>query len=103
MLIQEGPILPILLYGAESWCLTIFYAAYFSPSMCKVYVQSSSSSMCKVYVQSSSPSMCKVYVQSSLTQCYNFRISIEDCVVKNDDYVTKMAVTLGWSRGSNEF
>ena len=91
MLIQEGPILPILLYGAESWCLTIFYAAYFSPSMCKVYVQSSS------------PSMCKVYVQSSLTQCYNFRISTEDCVVRNDDYVTKMAVTLGWSRGSNEF
>ena len=39
--VYEGLILSILLYGAESWCLyqkVIFFVAYFSQSLCKIYV-----------------------------------------------------------------
>ena len=77
--VYEGRILSILLYGAESWCLTE-----------KLF------STLRIFDNRCVRSMCRV----TITECYNFRISNEGILRrlnlrKIDDYITKRQ--LRWS------
>ena len=71
--VYEGLVLPILLYGSDSWCLT-----------------EKLNSMLRIFHQRCVRSMCRV----TLIQCYNFSINNEELLRRSnlratDDYVTK--------------